>query len=111
MIAEHVSKLKADVFRSNTWLMLFEDKAKKLKNEISAKKMPLCPPALGRGALPPSPCGPPVQGRCPRRGGMGPEVWGTGACGGYGWRRIGEGVYNGCGWRRMGRGDAVDGCV
>ena len=39
--AEHVSKLKADVFRSNTWLMLFEDKAKKLKNEISAKKMVL----------------------------------------------------------------------
>jgi len=38
MIAEHVSKLKADVFRSNTWLMLFENKAKILKKMRSVQR-------------------------------------------------------------------------
>jgi len=39
--AERVSEQKGDMFFSKTWLMLFEDKAKKLKQDISAKNMAL----------------------------------------------------------------------
>jgi len=39
--AERVSELKADMLFSKTWLMLFEDKAKKLKQYISAKNTAL----------------------------------------------------------------------
>ena len=39
--AERVSELKADMLFSKTWLMLFEDKAKKLKQDISAKNTAL----------------------------------------------------------------------
>lgn len=55
----------------------------------------------GRAAADATPATPPrgegarccrCRAACPRRGGMGPKVWGTGACGGWGWRRMGEGV-------------------
>jgi len=78
MIAEHVSKLKADVFRSNTWLMLFENKAKILKKWDQCKEDAAMPSRVGEGRIAAVTVRPPVQGRCPRRGDMGPEVWGRG---------------------------------